>query len=238
MSWYPKLCSTRFNDETWEQNVLWREKNKDKGCIYGSPSRIKKDIDHKYPLVIIEMNNSQNKIMGLGLIHNVVFADQNRKVYDDGNFNRYIYRSQVRIDRSEFTQTEQLTIDILEKLLFYGYRHLKRSTGIQELPQYITLMKNYKLIGNKVDELDENIRIIQENPKRLGSKVYERYEKYKLAKTKKEFLSLGGTLADFNNGLNKFYIKIIENIEQPSNSIPVNFPETIYNMFTCRFNLK
>lgn len=241
MTWYPTVCSTRFNDETWLQNALWRERKNDKGCIYGTPTRIKKDIEHKYPLIVIEMNNTQNKIMGLGFIHNVVFADQYRKVYDDGNFNRYIYRSQLRIDHTQFTQDELLYIAILEKLLFYGKRHLKRSSGIQELPEYIISMKKYKVVGSNVQLCDEDIRVIQDNPKRLGTKAYERYQKYRLAKTKKEFLEFGGTMADFKHDLKKYYISIIETDEVKTvdkcDEIPVNFPEILYNMFTSRFNL-
>ena len=103
-------------------------------------------------------------------------------------------------------------------------------------------MKKFKVVGSKVQECDENIRIIQDNPKRFGTKVYERYQKYKLAKTKKEYLMLGGTMEDYTHDLNKKYISIIENVEVETedkcSEIPVNFPEILYNMFKSRFNLR
>ena len=39
------LTSTRFNNSTWEQNCLFREKGKIEGCIYGVPRRIPEKIE-------------------------------------------------------------------------------------------------------------------------------------------------------------------------------------------------
>ena len=38
------LTSTRFNNETWQQNRVFREKNKMEGCIYGVPKRLSEEI--------------------------------------------------------------------------------------------------------------------------------------------------------------------------------------------------
>lgn len=46
-------------------------------------------------------------------------------------------------------------------------------------------------------DLDMAIEVAPENPKREGTKSYTRYEKYKMAKTKGEYLELGGTRADY-----------------------------------------
>ena len=46
---------------------------------------------------------------------------------------------------------------------------------------------------------DAEIRILQKNPKRSGTLSHRRYEKYKAAKTVKEFLELGGTRGDLRH---------------------------------------
>ena len=38
------IATTRFNNETWEQNQTWRRRNEWDGCIYGSPMEMKEDI--------------------------------------------------------------------------------------------------------------------------------------------------------------------------------------------------
>ena len=38
------LTSTRFNNETSQQNSVFREKNKMEGCIYGVPKRLSEEI--------------------------------------------------------------------------------------------------------------------------------------------------------------------------------------------------
>ena len=63
----PYLASTRFNTETWKQNEKWRENNNYKGCVYGSPIRIKDDVPIGANIIILEMQNDINKIVGIGL---------------------------------------------------------------------------------------------------------------------------------------------------------------------------
>ena len=50
------------------------------------------------------------------------------------------------------------------------------------------------------------ISVRQTNPKRPGSKSYDRYELYKPATSKFQFLHLGGSTADYNHDLSKGYI--------------------------------
>ena len=38
------LATTRFNNETWNQNETYRKKYNIKGCIYGTPIRIARKI--------------------------------------------------------------------------------------------------------------------------------------------------------------------------------------------------
>ncbi len=59
------------------------------------------------------------------------------KIYNWGNYNRFIYKGKYRIDRSVLTKNELKIIQILEILIFKGSRHLKRGHGIIFMPNWI-----------------------------------------------------------------------------------------------------
>jgi hypothetical protein len=63
------VVTVRYNNETWEANKNYRER-KSISCIYASPCKIAENIDLNSPVFVIEMNNSINKITGIGLIKN------------------------------------------------------------------------------------------------------------------------------------------------------------------------
>ena len=131
------VAATRFNTKTWEENRRWREHHERKGCVYGSPVRITDQIIPELPIFVLEMHNDENAIKGIGLIRNRVVCTGTR-IYSDGNYNRYTYEGEVRIDQSEFDDQEKKIVVILEELLFYGKKHLKRGHGIQLLPVELT----------------------------------------------------------------------------------------------------
>jgi len=89
---------------------------------------------------MIEMNNDLNQIMGIGMLKNYVHTDKYYKIYSDGNYNRYTYKSLFRIDKNDFKKKDKMYIQILETLIFKGSYHIKRSHGITQLPAWI--MKN------------------------------------------------------------------------------------------------
>ena len=70
------LATTRFNTETWQENIEWREKNNHKGCIYGTPKEIGVDITPNIPMFILEMHNDENKVKGIGLIKNALLIKE------------------------------------------------------------------------------------------------------------------------------------------------------------------
>jgi hypothetical protein len=55
-----------------------QENNHIKGCIYGTPVKIKTSILPDTTLLVIEMNNTKNKIEGIGIIKNNLMPE-NRK---------------------------------------------------------------------------------------------------------------------------------------------------------------
>ncbi len=127
-----QILTTRFNNDTWIENCDYKERNGIKGCIYGSATKIKWAIPLNILVFIIEMNNSTNHIEGIGLVRNFTHFDKYYKIYDSGTYNRYVYKSDYRIDRS-CLQVE--LVETLEKICFKGKTHLKRGIGFTSIPE-------------------------------------------------------------------------------------------------------
>jgi len=136
------LTVTRFNNNTWDENCRWREKNVFPGCIYNSPVHIKENLPLMITIYVIEMNNDQNKIMGIGKILNKVYTDRSYKIYEERNYNRYTYKGKYRISRElikeKEKEKEKEKLKNLEKRLFKSKSHLKRGQGISQVPHDIT----------------------------------------------------------------------------------------------------
>ena len=143
-----EIFVTRFDEKTIEENRNWLKKNNDIGCIYGSPIKITDKLLPETYILIIEMNNSLNKIEGIGVIKNKLLLHDKKKykIYQENNYNRFIYKSNMRIDKTSFNNYEKSIIFDLEKLLFKSRNHCKRGQGIQHISKHINENKdfNYK----------------------------------------------------------------------------------------------
>ena len=73
------------------------------------------------------------KIGGIGLIHNRMKSQNRSRIYDNQNYNRYVFKSEYHIDREALLAKDKETIQLLEKILFTGPKHMKRGTGISVL---------------------------------------------------------------------------------------------------------
>ena len=109
-----ELYVTRFNDITYKENKDWLQKNNETGCIYGSPIKLSTKVLPNTYIIVLEMNNSINKIGGLGIIKNQLIYKK-YKIYSDNNYNRFIYKSNLYISRNNFTNFEDNIIRNLEK---------------------------------------------------------------------------------------------------------------------------
>lgn len=157
------ICTARFNNKTFQENLQWKQKkNKPTThCVYGSPSMLKQSIKINEWVIVLEMHNDINKIIGLGLMRNIPI--KNNKIYSCGNYNRFTYEGRIRIDLSNvdtsssshgddddtkeddvLTTEERIVIRILELSLFYGQMHSKRAKGICELPSRINVLYDFK----------------------------------------------------------------------------------------------
>lgn len=128
------LLTSRFNNNTWNENIQYREKNKLKGgCVYCSPEPITKTIPIDAIMFILEMNNETNKILGIGMIRNHPFVNK-YSVYENNNYNRYIYKGKKRIDRKEMTEKEEEIMKFFDIICFKGHKHMKRGQGLKSFP--------------------------------------------------------------------------------------------------------
>lgn len=138
------IGTTRFNNATWKENCVWRESNCHMGCAYGVMKMISMDVPLNSSVFILEMNNSINQIMGIGLVTNCPDPQENVRIYRDYNYCCYLYKGKYRIDRSAFSKREKYIVNIFEHLVFKNKTHLKRGQGITSLP--------YNMIKNVLDK--------------------------------------------------------------------------------------
>ncbi len=125
------IACTRYNNKTWDEYQNWKSTNavryeeifkKPLKCIYGSPrENDPRKIEPNKKMIIIEMQNDINKIMGIVIIENRTASEVYRiprnpkysrndvpdlpqqqqqqqqqqrikfKIFEDNNYNRYIY---------------------------------------------------------------------------------------------------------------------------------------------------
>jgi hypothetical protein len=137
------IVSTRFNNETWEENLKYRMKHNIK-CIYGTPLEFSEHICIDANVFVLEMNNSKNEIEGIGLIKNRPFLDKYYKIYQEGNYNRYIYKSNYHLSREQLLNSNEILVRVFDFILFKQKTHLKRGSGFTTIPE--------KLLNNFVCE--------------------------------------------------------------------------------------
>jgi hypothetical protein len=81
---------TRFNNKTWQEYQDWKTKNQSNyeqiyqrplKCIYGSPREMShKKMPPHAKILVIEMNNDENQIKGIGVIQNQTASEVYRKL--------------------------------------------------------------------------------------------------------------------------------------------------------------
>ncbi len=124
------ILTTRFTDETYEENEMYRRIHPDIACIYGSPQPMPPRILHRSLNYVIEMNNTKNRVEGIGLIRNLPRDPHEVLVYRDCNFNRFVFVGSYRLAREEIPDEIVAMLDIV---LFTGKTHLKRGSGFTTL---------------------------------------------------------------------------------------------------------
>lgn len=132
------IMVTRFNNKTYKEYedfhfVNIEKELKDIGYrIYNTPKKIGEKYELGCIMLLLEMNNDKNELMGISRIHNMgtdhVLCDV-RNVYEVMNYNRYSYEG-VEYKKIHEKNKNDMIIK-LEECLFKGYHHMKRGTGIE-----------------------------------------------------------------------------------------------------------
>ena len=130
------IATTRFNNETYFENRLFNLKNEYNGCIYGTPHRISEKIPIHKKIIVIEMNNDLNQIMGIGCIINHLRYYKDSNIHRDRKFNRFLYKGLFK--RYSRIELDKDIVKHLDYILFKTSGHYKRLRGI-------TLIKKRRL---------------------------------------------------------------------------------------------
>jgi hypothetical protein len=126
------IATTRFNNETYAINQQYRRKY-NIPAIYGICMQIRE----KYPLnaitFVLEMNNSTNRVEGIGKIRNQLCYQELSTIYKSVHLhehNMYYYKGNQWISRKILGQMDPELLEIFENILFKKKTHVKRHAGI------------------------------------------------------------------------------------------------------------
>ena len=144
------LMTSRFNNQTFGENEIYRKRHKKIGCIYCTEERVAYGVEIDKIMFVLEMNNDTNKIMGIGMIRNRT-TNERHIVYNNFNYNRYHYVGKHRICRDDLNESEEFIMKVLDKLCFTGRFHMKRGQGLRMFPPRFT---NNLMKKEKVDVVD------------------------------------------------------------------------------------
>lgn len=147
---------TRFNSLTYNELERYKDReNKDGYSIYGCSRKISTttNVDKKL-LFVLEMNNTLNKIVGIGIITNII-SKTPHNVYINEKYNKVYYASpfHIKVDYSMSNEELNFIHYEFERSVFYGKSNLKRGQNICKYPdtriKYKHLMFLLKLYASK-----------------------------------------------------------------------------------------
>jgi len=131
------IACTRFTEQTLMENERYRE-TRGITCIYGSPIPTNEKYSRESCFFVVEMNNTTNRIIGVGLIQNKQQKDRTYIIHDMTvsacNYNRYIYKGDRWLARDDLPVE---MVEVFEKILFKGKSHLKRIRGISVVTEKV-----------------------------------------------------------------------------------------------------
>jgi hypothetical protein len=132
------FLTTRFTNETLAENLRYRETHQIP-CIYGLGIDISPK--HQEPFYVLEMNNSTNTLVGIGIISKTTHPRQ--RIYSNPYYNRYIYKGTNYIPADKIPQEMR---EEMETKLFKGKGHLKRGKSMTQYPPKWLKIEYYRMI--------------------------------------------------------------------------------------------
>ena len=157
----PHVLSSRFNTDTWAENETYRTRRNLSGCVYGCPLRISHKIHINAFAYVLEMNNSTNRIEGVGIIRNYANFEQPPWIYTNNNYNRYIYQGDYRMDREAILRYDPELVEAIETICFKGKTHMKRGSGLTLVPNKL-LTPTHNTTNDMKQTTSRNINIVRE----------------------------------------------------------------------------
>ena len=142
------IATTRFTDETYYENMSYKERKNIGDVIYPCPMKINPKILLDVPIIVIEMNNSKNEVCGVSLIRNKLVFNV-RNVYSHSTFNRYVYVGKYHINREMLMRINENLLLMLDTILFKGRSHQKRLQGISLIRE--KLLHDERLEGMDIE---------------------------------------------------------------------------------------
>jgi hypothetical protein len=128
-----KFLTTRFTTETFQENKRYRDTH-NIPCIYSSSLPISDKLPYQ-DYYVLEMNNSINRIMGIGKISKKLHPTES--IYSYKYYNRYTYKGTMyAATEMDLPQEYQDIITRIERKIFYGKGHIKRGSSFTSYPIY------------------------------------------------------------------------------------------------------
>jgi hypothetical protein len=134
------IMTIRYDSNTHCEMMDYSKQFANKGikCVYGSSKIVSEMVVMDSVMFILEMNNDENRIEGVGMIRNTlqepIAKNRTFQIHEDGNLNRHVYIGSKRIDRSEMTEYEESVMAAFDVICFKGRNHQKRCHGITIFP--------------------------------------------------------------------------------------------------------
>ena len=132
------FLTTRFTTETLAENQRYRDTHQH-ACIYGLAVAISDK--HQEPFYVLEMNNTTNELVGIGIISKTTLPRQ--PIYSNPYYNRYIYKGNTYIPADQIPSPLKQE---LEAKLFRGKGHLKRGKSMTQFPPKWLKKEYYDMI--------------------------------------------------------------------------------------------
>ena len=189
------ILTCRFNNETFEENQVFRDQHPELGCVYGSPLMLNGSYTFNSLYFVVEMNNQCNRIEGIGLIVNkVIISDPQYSIYKNGNYNRYTYKGKYRLSRDLIERYNPALLEVFDYILFKEKTHLKRGSGFTKIPKklyekeicqtafQIAFEKDEQKVeqeqeqeGRRSATKAEDLTVVEEEIKRELSRLFKTY---------------------------------------------------------------
>lgn len=127
------FLTTRFTTETFQENKRYRDVH-NIACIYSSSLPISDKLPYQ-DYYVLEMNNTTNRIMGIGKISKKL--EPTEQIYSYKYYNRYTYKGILYASiNQDIPQKYQDIIIRIERKIFYGKGHIKRGSSFTSFPIY------------------------------------------------------------------------------------------------------